>query len=350
MDRSFEFVRRSHSRIVIGDDVATRLPLLLRGLGARVAIVHDARLTDLAARLASSLEALAVVAVPGDEAAKSLPQIGHLAEQLRARGMRRDTVLLGLGGGSITDCAGFLAAILLRGVPFVACPTTTLALCDAALGGKNGVDHAGRKNELGTIRQPDLIAADLAWLDSLPDALYREGFVEVVKKAAMLDAARFARLEATAPALRARQPQAAAEAIDMAVAMKMGVVLDDETERGKRRLLNFGHTLGHALESLAHGALRHGECVALGMLAECRAAGDAVPREVTTRLRALLDSLGAPTRWPREFADASALWRLASSDKKVRGDGVPLLVPRALGDAIEVPLTPDALASAVAAP
>jgi 3-dehydroquinate synthetase len=266
---------------------------------------------------------------------------------LRQLGADRSTTLLALGGGSVTDFTGFLASIWLRGVRFVACPTTTLALCDASLGGKNGVDVDGRKNELGTVRQPDLIVGDTDWLASLPDALWCEGFVEVVKMAAVLEAEHFATLERLAPALRARDAHAATTAIEMAIAMKMTVVLADETERDRRRWLNFGHTIGHALETHARGALRHGECVAIGMLAECRAAGSSVPGEATQRITNVLQVLGAPTAFPRAFTDAEAMWSLAVQDKKARADVVPMIVPAALGNGVVVELTKARLAASL---
>ncbi|MCU0864422.1 MAG: 3-dehydroquinate synthase [Planctomycetes bacterium] len=348
MDLRFEFVRRQTSRVVIGRGTTTQLRQALDEAKLRaVVVVHDEALAGLAARVAIALGGAPTLPVPGTEALKDLRHVETAVAALRQLGADRGTALLGLGGGSVTDFTGFLASIWLRGVPFVACPTTTLALCDAALGGKNGIDLAGRKNELGTIRQPELIVGDVDWLETLPDALYREGFVEVLKKAAVLDGERFAELERLLPALRARDASAAEAAITMAVAMKMAVVVADETERDRRRWLNFGHTIGHALESLAAGALRHGECVALGMLAECRAAGPSVPAVVMQRLAAALRAIGAPTEIPRSFARVDELWALAQLDKKVRDGLVPMIVPAELGRGVEVALTRDALALAL---
>ena len=330
----------------MGDGVEGRLPGLVRNLQPDgVVVLHDAALPDLGTRIARSLDARARLTIPGGEASKKLQNVGDLARNVRLAGATRSTVVVAVGGGTITDLVGFMAAVLLRGVPFVACPTTTLAMCDAALGGKNGVDHGGLKNELGTIRQPDLIAGDLAWLRSLPDEHFREGLVEVVKKAAVLDAASFERLERLAPYLGKRDAAATAEAIDMAVAMKMAIVQEDEGDGGRRHALNFGHTIGHALESLAGGKLRHGTCVGLGMLLECRAAG--VRDEVVARLAAVLSVLGLPKAVPPQFANASDLWRLAKSDKKASRGNVPMCVPRAIGDGVEVELSEPALTAAL---
>jgi 3-dehydroquinate synthase len=346
VDRRFDFPgRAATTRIVVGPGVRTRLPELLRTLGASdVVVVHDTALAGLAAGLAAPLAAR-TLAVPAGEAAKDLRHVADAAEQLRRLGADRGTTLLGLGGGALTDFAGFLAAVWLRGVRFVACPTTTLAMSDAAIGGKNGVDLGGRKNELGAIRQPDLVVADIDWLSTLPDARWREGFVEAIKMAAVLDAAAFARLGALLLRLAARDAAAATTAIELAVAMKMAVVAVDEHERDLRRWLNFGHTIGHALESAADGALRHGECVAIGMLAECRAAG--APAVVTAAIEQALGALGAPTRCPPQFADPERLWRFAAMDKKARSGEVPMIVPFELGSGRLVPLTRDALARAL---
>lgn len=347
MDCSFHFVRRDTSRFVVGDGVEAQLPTLLRELGNdAVVVLHDPAVAPIAERIAAAVGARTTLPIAGGETSKQLANVGSIATELRKLGATRRTALLALGGGTITDLVSFVAATFLRGVPFVACPTTTLALCDAALGGKNGVDHGGLKNELGTIRQPQLLVGDVAWLRTLPDALFREGFVEVVKKAAVLDAPHFARLEQLAPAIARRDAAATREAIEMAVAMKMAVVVADEHEGDRRRWLNFGHTIGHALESLADGALRHGECVALGMLAECRAAG--VPAATTQRIAALLRELGAPTTFPPQFTAVDALWQRAQQDKKVRDGRVPMVVPTTLGAGTVENLTRETLARSLA--
>jgi 3-dehydroquinate synthase len=351
MDRRFEFVRTAASRIVIGGDVERRLPQLVRELQPApdsTMVLHDEALGELAARVGRTLAAKVVLPIRGGEASKRLAVLGELASAVRAAGATRATALVAVGGGTTTDLVGMLASVLLRGVPLVLCPTTTLAICDAALGGKNGVDHDGRKNELGTIRQPDLIAADVGWLTGLPDDVYREGLVEVVKKAAVLDARHFARLEQLAVPLAARDPAALTEAIAMAVDMKMAVVLADEQDRANRRLLNFGHTIGHALESAAQGTLRHGTCVALGMLTECRAAG--VDTAIAGRLAAVLRTLGLPLRVPAELAArAGELWALARADKKVVRGRVIACVPAALGTGTDLELTEGAFAAALRA-
>lgn len=349
MDQRFTFRHGGESRVRIGPGAEAELPAAVRALGADdTVLLHDPAVAPLAERLAAAVGARAVLPVPSGEACKQLPVLGHLTSELLRVGASRGTALVAVGGGSVSDVVGFLASIWMRGVPLVLCPTTTLALCDAALGGKNGVDHDGIKNLLGTVRQPDLVLGDLDWLTTLPDAPFREGLVEVVKKAAVLDRARFAELERLAPYLFARRAPAVLEAIEMAVAMKMAVVQADEREQDRRRWLNAGHTIGHAIESLAAGALRHGQCVAMGLVAECRAADDVVPVAVTARLDALLQAIGVSSVVPQPFADPRALWALATKDKKVQHGRVPMVVPVAIGDGRVVELTPARLARAFA--
>ena len=346
MDRRFEFAQTRTSRIVLDVGAEAQLADLVSRLDPDgCVVVHDAGVAELAERIAADLGARVALPVAVGAGQKRLEVIGQLAERLHAADATRGTVLVGIGGGTTTDLVGFLASIYLRGVPFVSCPTTTLAMCDAALGGKNGVDHCGLKNRLGTIRQPDLIVIDTDWLASLPDELFREGLVEVVKKAAVLDASCFEQLESLAPRLLARDNLSTRAAIAMAIDMKMSVVVADEREGNRRRALNSGHTIGHALESLADGRLRHGFAVAMGLIAECRAAP--VDAEVTERIRGLLAALGAPTAIPPELADAGKLWELARRDKKAMRGSVPIYVPRRIGEGHLVELHLRSMAAAL---
>ncbi|MFN3243216.1 MAG: 3-dehydroquinate synthase family protein [Planctomycetota bacterium] len=346
MDHTFAFSQQQSSRVLLQVGAERHLPEVVARLRPHgVVVVHDSALAETAQRVGAALDASAVLAVDEGEAAKRLEVVGALADRMHDAGATRATVMVAIGGGTITDLAGFVASIYLRGVPFVSCPTTTLAMCDASLGGKNGVDHSGLKNRLGTIRQPDAIVMDLDWLRSLPDEMFREGIVEVIKKAAVLDADRFAELEQLAPALLRREDEATERTIAMAVDMKMAVVLADEREGDRRRALNAGHTIGHAIESLAQGSLRHGHAVAMGMIAECLAAD--VDARITARIEALLRAVGVSPEVPAEYRVPDQLWELARHDKKaVRGD-VPMYVPRRLGDGEIVDLTADSLHKAL---
>lgn len=347
MDRNFEFTHTQRTTVLVRPGAQASLPELLQSLRPDgVVVIHDAALDALAERIAKLAGAKAILAVATDDNPKSLSIVDQLAEQLHAAQATRATVMVAIGGGTLTDLAGFVASIYLRGMPLVSCPTTTLAMCDAALGGKNGVDHCGLKNRLGTIRQPNAIVMDTDWLQTLPDEMFREGLVEVIKKASVLDADRFAELEQLAPALLARNADATMRTVLMAVDMKMAVVLADEHEGDRRRVLNAGHTVGHAIESLAAGAVRHGHAVAMGLLWECRAAN--VDPEVTQRIANLLHAVGVGTDVPLALRDPAKLWQLAQQDKKAMRGHVPMYVPQSIGHGIVVNLDEVSLARAMA--
>ena len=338
MDQTFSFTHTSESRVLIQRGAEQRLPEIVSALRPHnVVVVHDQQLAAVANRVAAALSADTTLAVSGEDSTKSLQAAGELAERLHRAAATRATVIVALGGGTVTDLVGFVASVYLRGVAFVSCPTTTLAMCDAALGGKNGVDHCGLKNRIGTINQPDAVVMDTSWLETLPDDLYREGLVEVVKKAAVLDADHFVALEEIASALVARDHDATARVVSMAVEMKMAVVLNDERESDRRRALNAGHTIGHAVESLAKGTVRHGAAIAMGLIAECRAADVSV--ETTARIGDMLRAIGAPTEIPARLRQPKELWARARHDKKAARGEVPMFVPRTLGDGELVTLT-----------
>ena len=346
MDRHFEFTQTQRQSVLIGPGTEARLPTLLQSMQPDgVVVIYDATLEDLALRIGGAVGAGTLLPVAEVQAAKRLAVVDELAEKLHTAEATRATVMIAVGGGSLTDLAGFAASIYLRGIRFVSCPTTTLAMCDAALGGKNGVDHCGLKNRLGTIRQPDAIVLDTNWLQTLPDEMYREGIVEVIKKASVLDAERFAELESIAPALHARDQDATMQAVTMAVDMKMAVVLADELESDRRRALNAGHTIGHAIESLGAGDIRHGHAVAMGMIAECKAAN--VDAAITQRIENLLHAIGVTTDIPAELRDSSKLWDIAKHDKKATRGHVPMYVATKLGKGTIVDLSADWLTRAI---
>jgi 3-dehydroquinate synthase len=342
-ERSYRIEDLQTSTVVVGHGARAELPQRLAALQPDgVFLVYDRAVATAAEEVAQLVDARLSIAVEGGERAKDLATLTRLAARLVAERASRRSLLVALGGGSLCDLVGFLGAIHLRGIATVLCPTTTLAACDAALGGKCGIDFEGLKNVLGVTRQSALVLCDTGWFESLPSEYFREGLAEVVKKAAVLDAGAFVRLEQLAPRLAARDAVALDEALDMAVDLKMSVVVADPFERDRRRWLNHGHTIGHALESAAGLTLRHGQAVALGMVAECRAADS----PVLERLVALLSALGLPTEVPAELRDVSRLWPLVLSDKKASAGRVPMIVPAELGRGVVVELTPERLARA----
>jgi 3-dehydroquinate synthase len=336
----------------------------LAGLGARVAEVARARQALLvtvppvgrryAAAALRSLRsagfAVGRIDVPDGDANKSLRQVARLYAALLARGADRDSVLVALGGGMVGDLTGFAAATFLRGIPFVQVPTTLLAMVDASVGGKTGVNLPQGKNLVGAFHQPRLVWIDTGTLRTLPPRERAAGFAEVIKKAAIWDAGLFATLERDAEALRALEAGPLEAVIERAVAIKAEVVSRDEREQDLRMLLNFGHTLGHAIETLlGYRRLLHGEAVAVGMVFAARrseALGFA-PAGTAARLEALVRRFGLPAE-PPAFPRRAYLAALRV-DKKTRDSRIRFVVLEGIGRARTVPLRPEEIAAALPA-
>lgn len=296
----------------------------------RVLALHGALLDDLRRAAARWV----VLEVEEGEAAKTVASAGALWQAMLAAGGKRDSRLLALGGGSVGDLAGFTAGCFLRGIAFVQLPTTLLAQVDAAIGGKTGVDLPGGKNTVGLFHHPDLVVAETAVLPTLPREELRSGLVEVIKMAALLDPGLLAAVEQDLDALLAGDPEALGPVVAAAAAAKIAVVERDPTEQGDRRLLNFGHTLGHAVETAGgYAGLRHGEAVAYGLLFALRLAaargllsgGDGL----APRLRSLLARLDLP---PLPASDPEALLDLMARDKKAKEAGLTWVLPAGLGE------------------
>ena len=312
------------------------------GLDGRVLVVTDGAvgplwLDALAGPLRADGRAVEALAVPAGEGSKTLAQYGAVLDWALALGPDRRTPVLALGGGVVGDLAGFAAATLLRGVPLVHLPTTTISQVDSAIGGKTGVNHAAGKNLVGAFHQPRLVLADPATLATLPDREFRSGLAEAVKHALISDADLFDRLVRQWDALAGRRPGAVAALVRDAAAVKAAVVEADEREAGDRALLNFGHTFGHALEREAgYGALTHGEAVALGMRAALHLssslAGGRTAGALSERFRAA-DALVARLAPEPPALDRGALVAAMASDKKRTAAGLRFVVLDAVGRA-----------------
>ena len=281
----------------------------------------------------------------GGEGAKRLATLERLARQCARLGLGRDGALVALGGGVAGDLTGLLAALYLRGVPLLQCPTTLLAQVDAALGGKCAVDLPEGKNLLGTFHQPIAVLCDLDTLKTLPDRRLREGLAEIAKCAMLDGPVAFTWLERHAEALVRREPKALEKAIGLAVRVKAAHVGDDERDvRGLRERLNLGHTLAHAAEAVAgYRGLSHGEAVAAGLVAACAVAqrqGVLKDAALPGRLETLLLHLRLPTRFPRRL-HAARLLAAAGRDKKVRGNRIRMGLPVRLGRTVAGPVTLD---------
>jgi 3-dehydroquinate synthase len=276
----------------------------------------------------------APIVLRAGEASKSWRTLSAVHAALLRRGLDRSGCVVAVGGGVVLDVAGFAAATYMRGVDWIAVPTTLLAMVDAAVGGKTGIDLAGAKNIVGAFHQPRAVLAGTDFLVTLPPRQRRSGLAEVVKYAMIADRRLFTTLERQAAAWRHPRPLADARLVERCCALKAHVVAADERDAGQRAVLNFGHTVGHALEGDGRNGLVHGEAVGLGMLVATAlsvAARRSRPEELR-RLHRLLHRLGLPVVAPRRLRAADVRRRLRY-DKKARG-GVPRFVlTRGIGTA-----------------
>ncbi|MCB9832659.1 MAG: 3-dehydroquinate synthase [Planctomycetes bacterium] len=292
-------------------------------------LLHDPELAALAGRLADRLRPRAVLAATGAESAKNLREVERLAGQLLAAGADRQALLLVLGGGALLDLGSFLAGTYFRGIACALLPTTLLAMVDAAVGGKSAVDLGPTKNVLGLFRQPDLVLADSDWLATLSDHHIRQGLAELIKMAAILDEEVFHHLEGVIDDLRGRDPDALEAAVVTGVRLKVEVVRDDEREAGRRIMLNYGHSLGHALETVSNYRVPHGDAVAIGMIGELEMVG-----LECARIEALLASAGLPIAVPAALRHHGRLWKAMTHDKKTRAGEVRVAVPERIGQGV----------------
>jgi 3-dehydroquinate synthase len=313
----------------------------------RTAVVSDETVWGLhGARLTAALEQAGigvwpVIVRPGEQT-KSFEGLADVLDRVLAVEFGRSDVITAFGGGVVGDLAGFAAAIYKRGVDFIQIPTTLLAQVDSSVGGKTAIDTPRGKNLVGAFHQPRLVLADLDVLATLPGREMRCGYAEIVKYGLLGDFAFFEWLEANAAAVLAREPEALAQAVARSVEMKAEIVAEDETEQGRRALLNLGHTFGHALETeTGHGeALLHGEAVALGMALAFRfsASQGLCQRQDATRAAAAIAAAGLPTtlaevaRKGTRF-DAGSLVRHMAQDKKAEGGKLTFILARGLGEA-----------------
>ncbi|MFI5234130.1 MAG: 3-dehydroquinate synthase [Gemmatimonadales bacterium] len=287
-------------QVHIRSGLLAEAPALVREvLGDRPTVaVTDAGIVSLLSSFGLGALAMSPLLVPPGERAKTREQWALLTDQLLERGLGRDGALIAIGGGSIGDLTGFVAATYLRGIPFVQVPTTLLAMVDAAVGGKVGVDTDRGKNLVGAFHPPVLVLADPRALTSLPERDYLGGMAEALKHGLIADAEYFEWIVAHATELRQRNLATLEHLIRRSVEIKAAVVAADERESGRRAVLNAGHTVAHALEQLSTYSISHGEAVALGLLAECQMAETiGVARSgLTASLRSALTALGLPVR------------------------------------------------------
>ncbi len=308
--------------VVVGPGAADAVTHMTGKAAERVAVLADEAVAELHGddvqdRLRDGGADVRLVPLPTGEGAKSLAAVEEACRHVIGRGFERGDIVVGLVGGAATDAAGFVAAVLLRGVRWVALPTSLLGQVDAAVGGKTGVDLPEGKNLVGAFHQPIAVGCDPAFLATLPLREFRAGLAEVVKTAWIGDPELIGRLESDPPG----DPDhpAVAEIVRRCVAVKARIVSEDEREGGARAQLNFGHTLGHAIETEAAGRYRHGEAVALGMVAAVQLSVETglCEEALLHRLIRLLEALGLPTH--DSELDPDAVVARTHLDKKRHG-------------------------------
>jgi 3-dehydroquinate synthase len=293
----------------------------------------------------SGFDPVPIVLTPG-ERTKTLATVARILDVLAKHRFERRSLILALGGGVIGDLAGFAASIYQRGIPYVQVPTTLVAQVDSSVGGKTGVDHRLGKNLIGAFHQPKAVIIDPFMLHTLPRREWIAGLAEVIKYGIIADDSLFSFLEASMPDLLKLDAQAVMRAVGRSCEIKAEVVAADERESDRRRILNYGHTIGHALESLGgYKRLIHGEAVGIGLVAEADLAAylGICGKDVATRIRRLVQAAGLPDRVP-SGTSFTALWGAMQHDKKVIGGRVVGVWPVRIGDVVIRPLEQEACA------
>jgi 3-dehydroquinate synthase len=282
------------------------------------------------------------IVIPAGERHKTLRTVERIYRELVAIGVDRKGLLVALGGGVLGDICGFAAATYLRGIAFAQAPTTLLAQVDASVGGKTGVDLPEGKNLVGAFHQPVAVLVDTDTLRTLPARELRAGLAEVIKYGIITDERLFGDLERSIPLMLRRDGAALEDAIVQSCRIKADVVSKDETEQGLRAILNFGHTIGHALEAVTHyRRYKHGEAVSIGMVAACLIGEEVsvTPGDVTRSVRSLLARAGLPTGFPGDV-DLEAVIDATARDKKRVGGSVTYILAERIGRVRQVPGIP----------
>ena len=331
-----------HYRVLVGWELLCNLGEEVKqaGLSGTAFIVSDETVFFIyGGRVTKSLEDAGFTVhsfvVPPGEASKTLDTATRIYDWLVEHRAERGDLIVAFGGGMIGDLAGFVAATFLRGLPLVQVPTSLVAMVDASIGGKTAVDHPQAKNLIGAFYQPRLVLGDVQALTTLPHRELVSGWAEVIKHGLILDAELFAFLEGNAGRLVGLEPDAMSEAIRRSAAIKARIVSEDERERGRRTLLNYGHTIAHGLEAATnYRRFLHGEAVAIGMVGAARLSHNLglLPREAVERQRVLLERYGLPTSCLD--VELSAVQKAMELDKKVREKAIRWVLLADIGQAV----------------
>ncbi len=274
-----------------------------------------------------------ILEVPAGEEQKTLKSAGRLYDALNEVYAERTSPILALGGGVTGDLAGFVAATFMRGVPYIQVPTTLLAMVDSSIGGKTAVDHGHLKNVVGAFYQPKLVVADIDTLKTLPEAELSNGLAEVIKHAAIKDKYFFDFLNINMKKIREIDPPVLEKMVVQSARIKAGVVARDEKETGLRAILNYGHTVGHAIEAVSDFRLKHGEAVAIGMVAEAKISHrlGKLDSSAVARLEKVIGEAGLPVQVPK--LDKKKLMQAMGHDKKVRQGRLTFVLLKSIGEA-----------------
>ena len=325
--------------ILIGPGLVGQLDAIVREYcpAAAYAVIADSHVgkifgEDLTQQLSVAGDRAELFTFPAGERNKTRDTWASLSDRMLAARFGRDSAVIALGGGVVNDVAGFVAATYLRGVSLVQVPTTLLAMIDSSIGGKTGVDVPAGKNLLGAFHQPRVVIADPELLGSLSSGQLAAGLAEAVKHGVIADAEYFAFLEGEYAAIFAKHAPALERVVRRSVEIKAAIVAHDEREKGKRAILNFGHTVGHAIEATSKYEVLHGEAVAIGMVYEGRLAErlGIAAAGTAQRIKSALERLNLPVDRP-DASRVDELLEVMRADKKVRAGEIRLALPRAIG-------------------
>jgi len=329
----------SSYEIRIGEGILDRMILLIakNHKAGHYVIVTDSNVDKIYGQ--TMLDALtqaglksSLIKIPAGESSKNIATVMDIAGKLLLAGAGRETLLIALGGGVVGDLTGFVASVFMRSVPYIQIPTTLVGQVDSAIGGKTAVDLPQGKNLLGTFYQPRAVFADLNFLGTLPDQEFNNGLAEIIKYGIIEDEKMFKFLEDNMDAVKSRDSDHLLKIIETCCRIKKSIVEIDEREQGLRRILNFGHTLGHALEALSDYALPHGEGVALGMIAAAKLSARMhyLSEDELTRVERVIAQAGLPTRISAALDSKAVIARL-KMDKKKKGDVIHFVLIKKLG-------------------
>ncbi len=317
--------------VLVGADMLSNLAELAQIRGP-IALITDSHVGPLHAHRCGPVACL--VTIPAGEQHKTLATVQTIYDQLLAAGIDRQATVVALGGGVVGDVAGFVAATYLRGVDFVQCPTSLLAMVDASVGGKTGVDLPQGKNLVGAFKQPSAVLADITTLHTLPPEEFAAGMAEVVKHGLISNPELFRRVESGEWRLTNQSPITNLQSlVATAIEVKWGVVQEDPFEQGRRAMLNLGHTFGHAVEQVSGYWVRHGEGVAMGLVAAANLSarlGFCDPA-LQNRIEAVLQAQGLPSRIPAEF-EPTAVYQAMFTDKKKAAGKLRFVLLRDVGN------------------